>query len=158
MAAEVAQRHPGREVAFDERGGRRGEHDLAAADRSRGRFRSFLLAACQHYLANRHDHETAKKRGGGRAHLPLDFTDAAGRFANEPAHADTPEREFDRRWALELLGRAVAGLRAEYGESGRAKLFDALKDCLTGGAEVRHAELAARLGMTVGAVKGGGRR
>ena len=129
------------------------KHDLAAADRSRGRFRSFLLAACQHYLANQHDHEIAQKRGGGQSHVPLDFANAAGRYAREPAHADTPEREFDRRWALELLARAVDGLRAEYAESGRAKLFHALKGCLTGGREVGHAELADELGMTVGAVK-----
>ena len=129
------------------------KHDLAAADRSRGRFRSFLLTACQHYLANQHDHDTAKKRGGGVDHLPLDFGDAAGRFALEPAGADTPERAFDRRWALELLARTVDQLRAEYAESGRARLFDALKGCLTGGADVSHAELAEQLGMTVGAVK-----
>jgi RNA polymerase sigma factor (sigma-70 family) len=129
------------------------KHDLASADRARGRFRSFLLAACQHYLVNQHDHETARKRGGGRAHVPLPFGDAAGRFASEPAHSDTPEKEFDRRWALELLARAVDGLRAEYAESGRAKLFDALKECLTGGAGVNHAGLAEQLGMTAGAVK-----
>ena len=129
------------------------KHDLAAADRSRGRFRSFLLAACQHYLANQHDHDTARKRGGGVDHLPLDFGDAAGRFAREPADADTPERDFDRRWALALLARTVDELRAEYAESGRAKLFDTLKGCLAGAAEVSHAELAEQLGMTVGAVK-----
>lgn len=128
-------------------------NDLAAADQTRGRFRSFLLAACRHYLANRHKYETAQKRGGGRAHLPLESGDADRRFAGEPAHADTPEREFDRRWAFELLARAVDGLRAEYAESGRAKLFDALKDCLTGGADVGYAKLADQLGMTVGAVK-----
>src|SRR5947208_6805560 len=52
-------------------------HDLAAADRARGRFRSFLLAACQHYLANQHARDTAQKRGGGAAVLSLDFPDAA---------------------------------------------------------------------------------
>ena len=129
-------------------------HDLAAADRSRGRFRSFLLAACQHYLANQHDRDATRKRGGGVPHLALDFRAAAGRFAREPADdADTPERAFDRRWALELLARTVEALRAEYAESGRAKLFDALKGCLAGGAGASHADLAADLGMTVGAVK-----
>jgi RNA polymerase sigma factor (sigma-70 family) len=129
------------------------KNDLAAADRSRGRFRSFLLAACQHFLANRRDYETARKRGGGRAHVPLDFADADGRYSREPAHDDTPERLFDRQWALGLLDRAVAELRAEYEGSGRGKLFDALKECLAGGAEVPYAELADRLGMTEGAVK-----
>jgi RNA polymerase sigma-70 factor (ECF subfamily) len=129
------------------------KNDLAAADRTRGRFRAFLLAACQHFLANCHDHDTAKKRGGGRLPVSLDFGDAEARYAHEPAHADTPERLFDRRWALELLDRALAELRTEYEESGRAKLFAALKECLTGGAEVGYAELAGQLGMTEGAVE-----
>src|SRR6185312_471387 len=79
--------------------------DLAAADRTRGRFRSFLLTACQHFLANQHDHDTAKKRGGGRVHVALDFTSADGRYSHEPADATTPERLFARQWALGLLER-----------------------------------------------------
>src|SRR3954451_16740246 len=54
------------------------KNDLAAADRTRGRFRSFLLTACQHFLANRHDRDAARKRGGGRVHVPIDFTGADG--------------------------------------------------------------------------------
>lgn len=126
------------------------KHDLAAADRTRGRFRSFLLAACQHFLANEYDRETAAKRGGGATHVPLDFAGADGRYAREPACDDPPERAFDRQWALELLDRTVSGLRAEYAESGRAKLFDALKDCMAGAG---YAALAEELGMTEGAVK-----
>ena len=129
------------------------KNDLADADRTRGRFRSFLLAACQHFLANWHDLETARKRGGGVVHLPLDFAAADHRFAQEPAVEDPPERAFDRHWALDLLGRAVDGLRAEYLESGRAKLFDELKNCLAGGDGEGYAELAGRLAMTEGAVK-----
>jgi len=129
------------------------KNDLAAADRTRGRFRSYLLTACQHFLANEHDRETARKRGGGKAHLPLDFAGADGRYSREPADEATPERVFDRRWALELLDRAVGELRSEYEQSGRAKLFDALKDCLAGKAEVAYADLARQLGMTEGAVK-----
>ena len=96
---------------------------------------------------------TAKKRGGGKAHFPLDFAAAEGKYAGEPADEETPERAFERRWALELLDAALAELRQEYAESGRAKLFDALKGCLAGGADVPYAELAAGLGMTEGAVK-----
>jgi RNA polymerase sigma-70 factor (ECF subfamily) len=129
------------------------KNDLAAADRTRGRFRSFLLAACQHFLANQHDHAAAKKRGGGRVHVPLDFADADGRYSREPADATTPERVFDRQWALGVLERVLAGLRDEYAESGRAKLFDAIKGCLTGATEAGYAELADRLRMTEGAVK-----
>ena len=61
------------------------KNGLAAADRARGRFRTFLLAACQHFLANVHDYETARKRGGGIRPLPLDFDDGERRFTNEPA-------------------------------------------------------------------------
>lgn len=129
------------------------KNDLAAADRTRGRFRSFLLAACQHFLANEHDRATAKKRGGGRHPFPLDFADADGRFGREPATDDTPERAFERRWALELLEQAVTELRREYAESGRGRLFDALKGVLTGGADAPYAALAADLGLTEGAVK-----
>jgi RNA polymerase sigma factor (sigma-70 family) len=129
------------------------KHDLAAADRTRGRFRSFLLASCQHFLANHHDREAAQKRGGGRARVPLDAATAEGRYAREPAHADTPERAFDRQWALDVLDRVVGGLRAEYAESGRGKLFDELKACLAGGSDIGYADLGERLGMTAGAVK-----
>lgn len=129
------------------------KNDLADADRTRGRFRSFLLTACQHFLANQHDHAKAKKRGGGRSHVALDFGGADDRYAREPAHDDTPERLFDRRWALDLLDRALAELRTEYEESGRGKLFEALKGTLTGGADAAYAELARSLDMTEGAVK-----
>ena len=129
------------------------KNDLAAADRTRGRFRSFLLTACQHFLANEHDRGRAKKRGGGRAHVSLDFTDADGRYSREPADADAPEGLFDRQWALGLLDRTVNELRDEYAESGRAKLFDSLKDCLMGDAGGSYAELAKDLAMTQGAVK-----
>jgi RNA polymerase sigma-70 factor (ECF subfamily) len=128
-------------------------NDLAAADRTRGRFRSYLLTSCQHFLSNERDRETAKKRGGGRARLPLDFADADTRYSHEPADMQTPERAFDRQWALGLLDRALGELRSEYADSGRARLFDALKCCLAGGADVAYADLAGRLGMTEGAVK-----
>ncbi|HEX4606900.1 MAG TPA: hypothetical protein VH092_01720 [Urbifossiella sp.] len=129
------------------------KNDLAAADRTRGRFRSYLLAACQHFLTNQHDHETAKKRGGGRTRVPLDLAGADDRFAHEPADGETPERAFDRQWALGLLERVLADLRAEYAASGRAVLFDGLKGCLAGGTDAPYADLASGLRMTEGAVK-----
>ena len=128
-------------------------NDLAAADRTRGRFRSFLLAACQHFLANQHDRETAKKRGGGVRPLPIDFAVGEGRYAREPADLHAPERTFEREWAVALLDQVLGELKAEYAGSGRGKLFDALKGCLAGGADVGYAALAKELGMTEGAVK-----
>ena len=78
---------------------------LAEADPDRGRFRSFLRTVCVHHLANRRDRDLARKRGGGRPTLSIDATDAEGRYALEPAHDLTPERAFDRVWALTLLAR-----------------------------------------------------
>jgi RNA polymerase sigma-70 factor (ECF subfamily) len=126
---------------------------LAAVDQNKGRFRSFLLAACQHFLANQHDHDHAQKRGGGRQSVSIDFRDADGRYAHEPAHGETPERLFERRWALALLERVLARLRGEYDGAGRGRLFDCLKARLTGDRAVPHADVAAELGVTEGAVK-----
>jgi len=128
------------------------KNDLAAADRTRGRFRSFLLATCQHFLANQHDRATAKKRGGGAQPLAIDFAQGDSRYSHEPPDPQPAAQLFEREWAVALLDRALAELKAEYVESGRGKLFDALKGCLAGEAE-GYAELADRLALTVGAVK-----
>jgi RNA polymerase sigma-70 factor (ECF subfamily) len=124
---------------------------LAEADPTRGRFRSFLRAVCVHYLANRHDRENAQKRGGGRAALPIDAADAEGRYARELADELTPDRIFDRSWALTLLERVLDQLRREYDEAGRAATFEALRDGLAD--EIPHSTIAARLGTTEGAAR-----
>ncbi len=129
-------------------------NDLAMADRTRGRFRSFLLAACQHFLANAHDAEVALKRGGGRAVLSLDFDSAEGKFTREPAaNHESAERLFERRWAVELLDRALAELRQEYIQTDRGALFDLLKPTLAGESTAGYDAIANQLGLTVGAVK-----
>jgi RNA polymerase sigma-70 factor (ECF subfamily) len=125
---------------------------LAHADPARGRFRSYLLAACQHFLANQHDFDTAQKRGGGQAAVSLDFAAADQRYQIEPADGRTPERLFERQWALALLEQALAGLRTEYADTGKAALFERLKSTLTGDPEP-YAALATELGLTEGAVK-----
>lgn len=127
-------------------------HDLTAADRTRGRFRTFLLTACQNFLANQHDYEVARKRGGGVRSLPLDFGAGEERFSNEPADPHTAEADFERRWALTLLDQTLKELRAEYVESGKATLFDTLKGTLTGEAGGYKA-LGERLDLSEGAVK-----
>jgi RNA polymerase sigma-70 factor (ECF subfamily) len=127
---------------------------LAAVDPARGRFRSFLLASCRNFLANCRDHDHALKRGGGRPTLPLDFGDADGRYGREPAHADTPERLFERRWALALLDRVLGRLSDEYAASGKAALFQRLRPYLTGDASGDpYAAAATDLGTNEGAVK-----
>src|SRR5262245_1189237 len=127
---------------------------LGVVDRSKGKFRSFLLAACQHFLANQHDRARARKRGGGVAHLPLDLGDAERRYAHEPAHCLTPEKLFERRWAVTLLDGVLGRLQAEYDQVGKAALFEQLRGFLTqpaGAAPYR--ELSARLGLSEGALR-----
>lgn len=128
--------------------------DLAAVDRSKGRFRSFLLTACKHFLCNVYDRAHARKRGGGRGPLPIDAVVAEGRYGREPSHDETPERLFERRWALALLDQVLARLRQEYAAAGKDRLFDRLKGHLTGEADgLPHARAAAELGLSEGAVK-----
>ncbi len=128
--------------------------DLAGVDRAKGRFRSFLLASIRHAMANRRDRERAVKRGGRAKVLALDALDAETRYALEPADNMTPERLFDRRWALTVLDEVLARLRDEYERTGKAALFAALQDCLAPQRDrLTYAQLAAPLGMTEGALK-----
>jgi RNA polymerase sigma-70 factor (ECF subfamily) len=127
---------------------------LRQADRSRGRFRTFLLAAFRHHASHEREKARALKRGGGRAPLPLDFEDGEGRYLREPVDDRTPERLYERRWALTLLDAALARLREDHERAGRIDLFDALRGTLAaGGPEAPWAEVGARLGMSEGAVK-----
>jgi RNA polymerase sigma-70 factor (ECF subfamily) len=127
---------------------------VAAADPGKGRFRSFLLADCTHFLNNRYHHDHAAKRGGGVAQLSIDGRDAEGRYLREPSHDRTPERLFERTWALALLDGVLAQLRSEYEASARGAAFDALKVVLTDSPRaVPYAELAQRIGTTAGAVQ-----
>jgi RNA polymerase sigma factor (sigma-70 family) len=124
---------------------------LRQADPARGRFRSFLLASLKNFAANQHDREIAKKRGGGSPLLSLEIDTAEGRFQLEPPTNETPERVFDRRWALTLLDRVLAALRDE---ATPPQHFERLAVYLTGEQpQQNYAETAAALGMSEGAVK-----
>lgn len=128
--------------------------DLARVAPERGRFRAFLLASIQHYLANHRDRERAQKRGGDCTQLSIDFADADARFARESTAELSPERAFERVWAVALLERCLAALEEEYRSSGRAEIFEALEPHLTStGTDEPFAECAQRLGMTETAVK-----
>jgi RNA polymerase sigma-70 factor (ECF subfamily) len=127
------------------------------ADPQRGRFRSYLLGALKHFLADMRDREHAQKRGRGIAPASLHATDGhetsiESQFAdpNSPA----PDLNFDREWALTVIGRALETLRKEMAADGKAELFEALKPWLMGDApSMSQAEAAVRLGMNEGAVK-----
>jgi RNA polymerase sigma factor (sigma-70 family) len=126
---------------------------LARADRARGKFRSFLLTSLQHFLDNEWHKARARKRGGGRMALTLDFAAKDSQLKWEPAHGWTAERLFERQWAVTLLERVLAQLRADYSAAGKEVLFDGLKGTLAGEAKQSIAAVADRLGMTAGAVK-----
>jgi RNA polymerase sigma-70 factor (ECF subfamily) len=132
------------------------EHNgLARVDRAKGRFRSFLLASLRHYISNFRDHRTAQKRGGGQELVSLDAAAAEERYHLEPADDGlTPERAFDRQWALALLDRALGRLRDEHAAADKTAHFAALQETLTGDRVAGgYAVLGAKLHMSEGAVK-----
>jgi RNA polymerase sigma-70 factor (ECF subfamily) len=127
---------------------------LKQADRQRGKFRSFLLGALKHFLADEWDKSQAQKRGGGRIILSFDEQTAEDRYLLEPADETTPDKLFDRRWALMTLEQAVGRLRKEYQDTGKGPLFEQLQDFLSGAqGDAGYAGAAARLGMTENTLK-----
>jgi RNA polymerase sigma-70 factor (ECF subfamily) len=125
---------------------------LEQADPRRGRFRTFLLTMLQHFLINEWNRAQARKRGGGRAAIPIDALDAEARYGREPVDEQSPEKLFERQWALTVLNQALERLRAEYAASGKGELFAALVDVLHGQATCSHADMARKLNTTEGAV------
>lgn len=127
---------------------------LAGLSAERGRFRAFLLASLKHFLANEWDKAQTQKRGGGAAHLSLDWQTADTQFQVAATHEPSPDRAFDREWALALLAKVIGRLQAECAADGKAKLFEQLKIFLTaGGGESAQGGVAQALGMEEGAVR-----
>jgi RNA polymerase sigma-70 factor (ECF subfamily) len=127
---------------------------LANVAREKGRFRSFLLAALKNHLSHERERAAAAKRGGGERLLELDALAAEERYALEPADGLSPDRLFDRRWALTVLDQAQDRLRSEYEGAGKLTLFEALRPTLAGArAGPAYAQIAAELAMSEGAVK-----
>jgi RNA polymerase sigma-70 factor (ECF subfamily) len=120
----------------------------------KGKFRTFLLVCLRRFLANDQARRAAKKRGGGRQVVSIDFDLGDRRYRQEPAHELTAEHIFHRRWALALLEKVLNGLAEEFQRSDKAALFEGLKVYLV--AEHHkppYAETATKLGMSEGAVK-----
>jgi RNA polymerase sigma-70 factor (ECF subfamily) len=131
------------------------EHqDLRAADPERGRFRGFLLTALKRYVINEHKRAAAARRGGRHVRLALDFEEAERAYALERRTDDTPERVFDRKWAVIALDRALQRLRQECYQAGKSNLADVLLPYLTDTGELpAYRVVAAELELTEGAVK-----
>ncbi len=127
---------------------------LLDADRKRGRFRSFLLAAVKHFLANEWDRANALKRGGGQVPVSIDLVEAEGWHTLAAVEQATPESLYERRWALSLLENVMSKLRAEFADAGKASEFDRLSMFLNRDSEsARYERLAEEMGVSAGALR-----
>ncbi len=130
------------------------QNAVSKAHRERGRFRSFLLASMKHFVAHEWEKAHAQKRGGHLEFVSLDLDTAEARCVEAVASNDTPDKAFDRLWALSLLDVVLGRLRRGYADSGREGLFLVLKDTLSGGrSEISYRDLGRRMGLSEGAVK-----
>ncbi len=126
---------------------------LAQADRRRGRFRTFLLAAFRHFRSKERDKAHALKRGAGQLPLSLDYEVGERTYIAEPRESVTPEDLYQRRWALTLLDRVMEGTRLEYEQSGKGSLFELLEPTLSGRGSASYRAIGEQIGMSEAAVK-----
>jgi len=130
------------------------KHYLSAVDRAKGKFRSFLLAALEHFLANEWRNAHAQKRGGKAAFISLDDTCAEQQYQQVPAAGLSAEKLFEQQWATTLLEQVLARLRTEFVTAGKESLFEELKIFLTGEKRaVSYAQLAVKMGTSEAALK-----
>jgi len=130
------------------------QESLANADPNRGRFRCFILTAMNNFLANEWKRGTAQKRGGGHELMSLELTAAEKRYELEPAIHSSPDKIFEKQWAMTLLEEVLNRLELEFQNDGKGDLFAALKPALLGLRESQpYATLATQLGMNESAVK-----
>jgi RNA polymerase sigma factor (sigma-70 family) len=128
--------------------------DFEGVQREKGKFRSFLLKSMQHFLADEWDKAKALKRGGDKTVVSLDDKDAEARYRLEPVESMSPDKLYDRRWALTVLNEATKRAREEYHASGRGEIYEHLRRHLSGGPDTPAcAETARRLETTENTVK-----
>jgi RNA polymerase sigma-70 factor (ECF subfamily) len=125
---------------------------LDSARPEKGRFRAFILTSLKFFLADEADRHRAQKRGGGNV-LSLEISSGEERYQRDPAHNETPERIFERRWALSVLDRVVEKLRNEFLHYGRLEHFERLKVFLLGQSDAPYAALAREMNTSEGALK-----
>ncbi len=127
---------------------------LGIADRKKGRFRWFLLTAFKGFLANEYDKSMAAKRGGGKPAISLDVIVAEQQFDLEPKSSLSPDKLFDRRWALTLLQTVQTRLKNEFQSAGKLERFEKLESYLPGErTSTSYAEAGVALGVSENAVK-----
>jgi RNA polymerase sigma-70 factor (ECF subfamily) len=127
---------------------------LEGVSSEKGRFRAFLLAALKHFLANEWDKSQRQKRGAGLTPISLDWQDADARYQIDPADLLSPDKLYDRVWAMTLLEQVISRLRDECAAERKGKVFDELKPFLMAGQNaIPYAEAAARLGLNDGAAR-----
>ncbi len=127
---------------------------LRKTDQSKGRFRSFLLAALKHFLADQWDRAHAQKRGGQIHFVPVDYQDAERRYREEPMTELSPDKLYAQRWASVLLEQVMAHLERDFVESGKGELFLTLRPMLIGDSDMEtYAELGAQFGLSEAAIK-----
>jgi RNA polymerase sigma factor (sigma-70 family) len=125
---------------------------FASADRERGRFRSYLLGAMKHFLANEWHKGRTQKRGGKVQFIELDALNPEARYSGTSEQADNPELLFDREWATQIVFGAFRELRNEMVKAGKGELFEEIKYNLIGKDDSPRDDIAERLNMSVGAV------
>jgi RNA polymerase sigma-70 factor (ECF subfamily) len=130
------------------------KHYLHAVDRSKGKFRSFLLATFQHFTANHRRDANAQKRGGGCSFISLNDESAEQQYLRSAPSDLSAEKFFARQWAMTLLDQVITRLRGEFIAAGKEELFGELKVFLTGDTRTMgYAELGLKLGTTEAALK-----
>ena len=125
---------------------------LDRADPEKGRFRSFILTSLKFFVADEQDRQRAQKRGGG-AVVSFEFSSGEERYQREPGHYETPDRIFERRWALSMLERVMERLRDEFVQHGRPENFERMKVFLLRQSEAPYADLAREMNTSEGALK-----
>lgn len=126
---------------------------LQKADPGRGRFRSFLLGILKNFTSHEAEKARAVRRGGAVEIVSIDEETAEGMYRHEPASELSPEKLFDRRWAMTLLEEATRRLRTDYERAGMPEVFDALQPYLVGDPDGSFAALGAVLSRTEGAAR-----
>jgi RNA polymerase sigma-70 factor (ECF subfamily) len=126
---------------------------VAGVSPDKGKFRTYLLVALNHFLSDERDHARAQKRGGGQVIVSLDAPDPEQRYLQVPHPNSTPEKAFDRGWALTVMEEAMRRLRSDYESPGRKALFETLRPFLASEADPgAYDKIAPRVGMSPGAV------